>query len=197
MGFNVAQQLILVLAHSEEIILFLDHFGLGQMVWALTVNQLFIRVKTLAAETVKTAITIEINISGLIYSAEHFLHVADVIVISGADKMIVRKSAFIPYGAKSRADFVSKRLRLESRAGCRLGNFVTMLVGAGEVKSFGSLGAVISRQGIRKNHCIGVAQMRFRVDIIERRRDVDSVHQGLSTARSNRSSSTIRRLTFL
>jgi hypothetical protein len=38
MRFNVAQQLILVLAHSEEIVLFLDQFGLGQMVWALTVD---------------------------------------------------------------------------------------------------------------------------------------------------------------
>jgi hypothetical protein len=38
MGFDVAQQLILVLAHSEEIILFLDHCGLGQMVRAFAID---------------------------------------------------------------------------------------------------------------------------------------------------------------
>ena len=38
MRFDVAQQLILVLAHPKEIILFLDQFGLGQMVWTFTVN---------------------------------------------------------------------------------------------------------------------------------------------------------------
>jgi hypothetical protein len=111
--------------------------------------------------------------------------------------MIVSKAAFVPYSAKSRADLIGKLLRVEIGTGCRLGNFVAMLVGPGEVKSFVTLGAVIPRQRIRKDHCIGAAQMRFRVNIIERRRDVDSVHQGLSTARSNRSSSTIRRLTFL
>jgi hypothetical protein len=38
MRLNVMQQPILVLAHSEEIVLFLDQFGLGQMIWTPTVD---------------------------------------------------------------------------------------------------------------------------------------------------------------
>ena len=52
-----------------------------------------------------------------------------------------------------------------------------MLVGAGEVKSFIAIGTVIPCQGIRNDHCIRAAQMRFGIDIIERRRDVNSIHQ--------------------
>ena len=67
MRANVVDEPVLVSAHPEKIVGFLDGGGLNLVVGALTIHQLPLRVKSFTAETIEAFIFAEINIPVFLY----------------------------------------------------------------------------------------------------------------------------------
>ena len=88
-GVNVIDQPLLVAAHFEEIVGFLDNLGFGLMVRAFTVNQLAFGVKTFATETVLSLILAEIDISLVVDFLQDYFDDLYMLRIGGPDEMIV------------------------------------------------------------------------------------------------------------
>jgi len=68
----MAYQPVLILAHPEKVIRFLDPFRLGFMIRAFAVGQLALRIKAFASETIHSFIFIEINITGIVNGRQYF-----------------------------------------------------------------------------------------------------------------------------
>ena len=64
---DVVEEPVLVLAHAEEVVLFLDVGGLGLVVRALAVDQVPLQVEALAAEAVEAAVLAEVDVAGVVH----------------------------------------------------------------------------------------------------------------------------------
>src|SRR5262245_50120257 len=116
------------------------------------------------------------------------------IIVRGADEMIVLNVASIPSRAEQITHPIGINFGFRTIGRRRLGNLVAVLIGAGEEKRTVADGAVITLQYVRDDRRISVAEVRFGVDVVERRGEVNSLHQRLPTTSKRNCSSTMRRL---
>src|SRR3989338_2538309 len=112
--FKVTQQPVLIFAHAEEVVVFFDQLGLGQMIWAFATNQFLLGIEALAAKAVEPTVSVEVDIPSVVDFRQEFLDVADMIHIGRADKVVIGNPTFIPDVTKGGAYPVSKLLRWNS-----------------------------------------------------------------------------------
>src|SRR3970040_1060631 len=143
------------------------------MIRAFAVAQFFLGVETLAAETIKPTVAVEIDVACLIDVVKKLLHVAYMIVVGGSNEMIVSKTAAVPGRAKGRANPISEVLGIHPRFRRRVKDLIAVLVRAGEIKGLPTLAAIIPRQRIGNDHRIGAAQVRLGVGAVTRGGDVE------------------------
>src|SRR5207247_5451026 len=105
------------------------------------------------------------------------LHIADMVRVRGTDKVIVGNVTRVPGCAEGHAHLIGKRLRSHARVCSSLGDLVTVLIGAGEIKGLPPACPVVACQGVGDDHGIGAAQVRVAVDVIERGCEVDAWHR--------------------
>ncbi len=106
------------------------------MIRTFPVDELLFGIETFAAKAVKPAVAVEVNVAGLINLGEKRLHVADVILVGGADKVIVSKATGIPGSLKGCTDLIGKTFGVNTRLRRRLRDLIPMLIGTGEIKCF-------------------------------------------------------------
>ena len=169
---DVLDQAVLVLAHAEEVVLLLDVGGRGLVVRALAVLQLLLGVETLAAVAVVTAVLPEIDVAGIVDVLQDPADRRLVVVVRGADEVIVGDAAGVPGGPEQRADPVRIRLGLGVVRGRRLSDLVAVLVRAGEQIDVLAPHAVVALQRVRDDGGVGVPEVRLGVHVVERRGEI-------------------------
>ena len=82
-------ELVSILAHTEEICLLLGGFYLSATVGTLSVNKLAFRPEGLTRSTVHPLISSLINVTLIVKALENFLNLSLVILVRCADKFII------------------------------------------------------------------------------------------------------------
>src|SRR5215469_4674817 len=101
------------------------------------------------------------------------LHAVFVAIRGSADEIVIGETHPIPKRAKFTGNLIGELLRgFASTLACPL-NFLAVLVGAGEEISVRSEHALAARYGVTCDGGIGVTNVRPRVDIVNRSRDVE------------------------
>lgn len=142
------------------------------MVGAKAQNQLFFRIEPLATHAVIPFIRAEINITCIVNLLQNVANGLDMIGIGCADEIIVSDGKLGPQAAELGTDGISVLLGADAGFHGGFCNFVTVLVGAGDKKSFSSRHAGVSGQHIGDDSGISVTNVRRRIDIINRCGDV-------------------------
>ena len=145
MLFNVADEPLLVFAHTEEIILFFDQLRFGKMIGTLAVAQLLFGVESFAAKTIQTSVPAEVDIPAFKHSLEQFFHIAHVVIIGRPNEVVIGNMAFAPDRAEAGAHPVGKFFRLNSRLRRCLSDLIAVLISSCQIKRFPSVGPVVAR----------------------------------------------------
>ncbi len=167
MGVDEVHQPVLVLAHPEEVVFFLEIGGGGFVVRAEAVHQVPLQIKALAAEAIEPAVLPEIDIPGLVHPPQdlgHHLHVGRV---GGADVIVVADVQVVPGLPEPAADLIHELFDREISGRGGLHDLVAVLVGAGLEAHFLPQEAMETGQGVGHHRGIGVADVGLGVDVID------------------------------
>src|SRR5271165_3571581 len=96
----------------------------------------------------------------------------------GANEIVVRQTHAIPERAEFRGDFIRELLWRFARSLRGALDLLTVLVGAGQEPCVMAQHAVPPRDRIAGNRGVGVPNMRMRVNVVDRGRDVELLHSG-------------------
>ena len=170
----IVDEPVLVLAHAEEVVFFLEIGGGGFVVRAEAVHQVPLQVKALAAEAIEPAVLPEVNVPGLVHPGQDLLHHPHVGRVGGADVVVVADVQVVPGPAEAGADLVHELLDRQARGGGGFQHLVAVLVGAGLEADLLPQEAVEAGQGIGHHRGVGVADVGLGVDVIDGRGEVES-----------------------
>ena len=91
----------------------------------------------------------------------------------GADEVVVGEAHAGPEVAELGGDFVGELLWGDSRCRCAALNLLAVLVGAGEEVGVVAEEAVAAGDGVGHKGGVGVADVRARVDVVDRRGEIE------------------------
>ena len=148
-----------VLAHAEEISLLLGRLYLAAAVGTLAVHQLGLREKGLAGGAVKALVVSLINISLIVKALENLLNLGLVVLVRGADELIIGGVHQVPDPLNLRRSLVHKLLGRHPCGLSLLLDLLTVLIGAGLEKYISALGPLIAGNGVRQHDLVGIADM--------------------------------------
>ena len=173
-GLDVVDEPVLVFAHAEEVVFFLEEGGDRFVVRAAAVHQVPLQVKALAAEAIEPAVLPEVNVPGVVHPLQDLLHHAHVGRVGGADVVVVADIQAVPGPAEAGADLVHEVLDRQAHGGGGFQDLVAVFVGAGLEAHLLPQEAVAAGQGISHHRGVGVADVGLGVDVIDGRGEVDS-----------------------
>ena len=165
------QQLVSKRRELEEVILFVNGFRDASASRAGITRLRAIDVE-FVGDAILAGVSAFVDIAVVAQLAEQRLHALLVPIFGSADEVIVRNPHPLPQVPELGGDFI--RVLLRSLAGslrCAL-DFLTVLVGAGEEESFRAQHALPTSDRVAGDCCVGVADVRPRVDVVNRGRDV-------------------------
>src|SRR5207302_8161794 len=175
---DVPNQPVLVLRHPEEVVLLLEELEPGEVLGARAVDRLLLRVETLAADPVEPSVRAEVDLAPVVERLEDRLDDALVPRLGGADEVVVRDAEPPPRLAEDGRDRVGVRLGRDARLGRRLGDLVAVLVGAGQEVHGVAGQAPVAAHRVGDDRRVRVAEVRARVDVVDRRREVERTRRG-------------------
>ena len=173
---NVLLQLILILGHLEEVVLFADVFRLGLMLGTETVFQFLFGVEALAPVAVVAAVFAEVDVALVIEALKKNLHGLHVIGIGGTDEAVVLDAEFRPEVAEDAGDVVHEGLRRHACGRGGLDDLVPVFIGAGLHAGIFTEHAVEALESVGHDGGVRMPQMRAGVDIVDGRCDVIAFH---------------------
>ena len=161
MGVDVINQAVCILAHFEEVCLLLCRLYLTATVRTLAVHQLGLRPEGLTGCTVQALIRALVDISLIVQFLKDFLHALLVILVCGADKIIIGCIDQIPDSLYLAGYLIHIFLRCNTGSLCLFLNLLTMLVSSSLEINVIALCTLIPCNGICKNDLVGISDMRF------------------------------------
>src|SRR5258708_3674583 len=126
----------------------------------------------LVEQTIPARIAALVDVTVVPNPLPEFLKAALVPVGSGADVVVISDAHPLPQCAELRGYFVGELLRSFS---CSFGgplDFLSVLVGASQEESIHAHHALTARNCVACNRCVRMPNMRTRIDVINRGRDV-------------------------
>ena len=101
------------------------------------------------------------------------LHAALVALVGGADVVVVGDAHALPEVLEGGGDLVGELLRRDSGGGGGALDLLAVLVGAGQEEGVVAQQAVAAGDDVGRDGGVGVADVRARVDVVDRRREVE------------------------
>ena len=144
------------------------------MIRAFAVDQFPLRIKPLAAKTVKPLVLTEVDIAFVIDFLQDLLHHRHVVGVGGANELVVADAELRPHFLEQAADMIHIGFRGHIVVFGGLDDFVAMFVRTGQKKGFTPLHFMEATGDIRDDRRVGMSQMRFGIDVINGRGDVES-----------------------
>ena len=150
-----------VLAHAEEIRLLLGWFYLASAVRTLAVHQLGLGEKGLAGSAVQSLVISLIDITLVVKLLENLLHLGLMVLVRGADKLIIGSVHQIPNPLYLSCCLVHELLGSHTCCLSLFFNLLSMLVRTCLEEHVISLLPLISGYAVSQNDFIGIADMRL------------------------------------
>ena len=182
-----AEQPVPEAGEAEEVVLLLELVDgrlvdRAQAAW----QQLVVGVVRLAAHAVLAAVVVELDVAGVVAALQQLGDRGVVARFGGADEVVVGDVEAAPRRGEARGDPVGELLRSEPRRGRRLLDLLAVLVGAGEELDVVAEQAVPAGERVADDRRVGVADVRFVVDVVDRRRRVEPAHRLHATSAPTR-----------
>ncbi len=173
---EVLDQPRLVLRHLEEVVLLLDEGERGLVIGALAVHDLLLGVEALAAVAVPAAVLAEVDLARVVEALQDLLHHLLVPRLGGADEVVVGDAEAPPRLPERPRDLVRVGLRRLAGLGRHLGDLLAVLVGAGEEVDAVAGQPAVAAHRVGHDGGARVPEMRARVDVVDRGREVEGAH---------------------
>jgi hypothetical protein len=106
------------------------------------------------------------------------MHALFVARLGGADEVVEGEAHAPPGLAEGGGDLVGELLRRDARGGGAALDLLAVLVGSGEEEGVVAQQAVAAGEHVRDDGGVGVADVRTRVDVVDRRREEELVGCG-------------------
>jgi hypothetical protein len=183
MLIDVVDQPLLITAHFEKIVGFLDRLRGRLVVRATAVDQFPLGVKAFAPEAIKAFVFAEIDVAGIVDTLQDRLYHCHMARVGGADEIIVGNVQLRPQFPEKAADLIHV---LPRRPVLLLGgadDFVSMLVRAGEKIGLVTGHGVKPPDHIRCNGGVGMAQVGSCVHVVYGRGNVKRRDHGFISCR--------------
>ena len=166
---DMLHQAVGVLAHAEEVCFLLGVYARAAAVRAAAVLQLALGPEGLTRLAVFALVRTLVNIALIIQLFEDLLHLFLVHRVGGADELVIGGVHQIPDGLNLTGNLVNVLLRRD--AGCLglLLNLLTMLVRAGLEINVVTGHALVACDSVGQHDLVGVADVRLRRGIGDRR----------------------------
>ena len=148
-----------IFAHTEEISLLLGRLHLTAAVGTFSIHQLGRGPEGLAGSTIKALISALVDIALIIKLFKNLLNLSLVILICGADKLVIGGIHQIPDPADLSCGAVYKLLRRNACSLCLLLDLLSMLVRTGLEEYIIALCSFISCDTVSQHDLIGIADM--------------------------------------
>jgi hypothetical protein len=113
-----------------------------------------------------------VDVPVVIDALEHLLHAAHVLLVGGADEEVVGGIELRREGLEALGVAVGQLLGLEPLGAGRVGDRLTVLVGAGEKEDVLAALAHVARQDVGGHRRVGVPEVGLGVHVVDRGRDV-------------------------
>ena len=176
---DVFQELILVVAHLEEIAFFREYLCFLAAVRAVvTVDQLQIGEKGFAACAVVAAVGRFVDVAFFVDDLEELLHRFDVVVVGSADEFVVVDEERLPEVFKSARPFDDLVDVLFWRHASSFGGALDLhavLVAAGEKEGVDAAHFFVARSSVGEHRAVGVADVQLGAWIIDRCGNIEGI----------------------
>jgi hypothetical protein len=160
----------------EEIVLLLDLLDGALVDRAVAVVEIVVGEVGLARDAVEALVRVEFDVARVEARLKQFLDTGAVPRLGGADEIVVRDVETLPRLPEQGGDRVGEGLRRGARRiGCLL-DFQTVFVGAGEEIHIVAEESVPSCESVTDDGGVGMAEVRTRIDVIDRCRQVVLAH---------------------
>ena len=156
---DVLHQAICVFAHSELISFFACHVDRSAAVGTLAVFYLCFSEEGLARSAIPAFIYVFVNIALFIKALENLLNGGFVVIVGGADEVIVADVHFIPQFANFTCYAVNVCLGSDACIFRKVFNFLTVLIGARAEEYVLAAHTLIACNRVGHNCLIGVAKV--------------------------------------
>ena len=154
-------QTVRVLAHPEEVGLLRSLFHLASAVGAFAVHQLSVGEEGFAGSAVPALIVTLVNVALLVQFLENVSNRTLVIIVGGADEMIVGGVHQIPDAADLAGHTVHVFLGLNAGVSGLILDLLTVLIRTGEKMHVVAALPLVAGNSVGHDYLIGVAEMRL------------------------------------
>ena len=158
---DVLHEPVLVFAHPEEVGLLLGGLDGAAAVGAAAVLQLALGPEGFTGGAVHAGVLAFIDVTLVIEPLEDFLNHLFVVVVGGADKVVVAGVHGVPDGADLAGDLVHIGLGGHTGGARDLLDFLAVLIGAGAEEDVVALHSLEAGDGVGEDDFIGVADVGF------------------------------------
>ena len=167
-----ADELILECRELEIVIFFVDGFGGASAIRARSAGADGVDVE-FVGDAVLAGVSAFVDESVIANLAPERLHSLLVARGRGADEIVVGETHAIPERAKLGGDFIGELLRRFVGGLGGAFDFLSVLVGAGQEPGIIAQHAMTAGDGVASDGRVSMADVRMRVDVIDRGRDVE------------------------
>ena len=173
------QQLFLVRGEPEEPVLLLDPLGLDVVLGALPVDELVLRLEGLAPHAVQARVDVLVDVVAAVVAdpLQELLDELLVPVVARPDEEVVGDVEAGGERPPRLHDPVRVLLRLEPLLGRDAGHLRCMLVDPGEEERLTTALPLVAREDVRGHGRVRVPDVRGRVHVVDRRREVVRLHR--------------------
>ena len=169
---DVVDEAVCILAHLEEVCLFLRGLDLAAAVRALAVDKLGLGEEGLTRRAVHALVVALINIALLVELFKDLLYLLFVVIVRGADEFIVGGVHHVPVRLDNLRDVVDIFLRGDAGGIGLFFNLLAVLVRAGLEVDIVALHALIARNAVGEHDLIRVADVRAAGGVGDSRRNI-------------------------
>ena len=170
--------MLLVRGEPEEPVSLLDPLGLDVVLRALPVDQLVLRLERLAADAVETRVDVLVDVVASVVAdpLQELLDEPLVAVVARPDEEVVGDVEAGGERPPRLDDLVRVLLRLEPLFGGDARDLRGVLVDPGEEERLTPALPLMAREDVRGDRRVRVTDVRGRVHVVDRRRDVVALH---------------------
>ena len=160
----------------EEPVALLDPLGLPVVLRALAVDEIRLRLECLAADAVEARVDVLVDVPVVVELLQESLDEALVLLVARADEEVVRRVEALRELTPDDRDLVGVLLRRQSLLRGDAGDLGRVLVDPGQEERLGATLAPVAGQDVRRDRRVRMPDMRGRVHVVDRRRDVVALH---------------------
>ncbi len=182
-GVVPLEQPVLEPRQPEEVVLLLELLHRQPVDRAQPTGQQFVvGVVLLAADAVLAPVEVELEVTGVVAALEQLEHPGAVPGFGGADEVVVGDLEVLPRLGELWRDRIGERLRIEAGGVGGALDVEAVLVGSGEEQDVVAEQSSPARQRVTDDGGVGVPEVRFGVDVVDRRRRVEPGHAANATS---------------